>query len=350
MRCPGSISLPVNTRQPAYTERREDTRLRATGQCVPPDLTMDHPHTHHAAAHAAGDRLRTAFLLTLAILGVEAVTGYLANSLALMSDAGHILTDAIALALAWFATRLSGRPPDERNTFGYQRSGILAALTNAAILLVIAAFVAFEAVTRLQHPQHVAGGLVIAAAALAIAVNGYIAGGLHHAGDENLNIRAALLHVVGDIAASLGVVVAGIIILIWHAYLVDPLLSLLIALLIAYGAWQIVRDTVTILMEGIPRGIDLDRVRTAMLEVPGVENVHDLHVWALSDGFRLLTAHVTVPEQTLSEAANLLADLKLMLRRRFHIEHATIEVECLDCRIPQRRPIQLHEQPGNRGL
>lgn len=295
-------------------------------------------HSHPVAA----SRLRTAFLLTLAILAIEAVTGYLSNSLALLSDAGHILTDAVALGLAWFAARLATRPADRRNTFGYQRGGILAALLNAALLLVITVFVAVEAVMRLGRPEHVAGGPVIVAALLAIVVNTYIAVGLRGEREDNLNVRAALLHVVGDIAASIGVVVAGVVILVWHAYLADPVLSLAIAALIAYGTWRLVRDTVSILMEGTPRDVDLEALREAMGEVPGVEEVHDLHVWALSDGFRLLTAHVSVPDQPISDSANLVADLKLLLQRRFHIEHATIEVECADCTAPRRRPIQFH--------
>jgi cobalt-zinc-cadmium efflux system protein len=289
-----------------------------------------------------------ALLLTSGIFVIEAVAGYFANSLALISDAGHILTDAFALGLAWYAMHLLERPPNARNTFGYQRGGILAALVNAGVLLLVAVFVAIEAVNRLQHMQHVVGGLVIASAAVAVLVNSAIAYALRGEGDDNLNVRAAMFHVLSDIGASLAVMVAGTVILLWHAYLVDPILSLLIALFIAFGAWQIVRDTVSILMEGTPRGVELDELSEAMRELPGVLEVHDLHVWALSDGFRLLSAHVEVPDQSLGDTAALVSDLKLMLRRRFHIEHATIEVECVDCRIPQRRPIQLHTRGERR--
>ena len=288
-------------------------------------------HVHDAHGHHQTTSLRTAFVLTIVILVVEAVVGYRANSLALMSDAGHILTDAFALGLAWWAAHLAELPPDEANTFGYRRGGILAALGNAALLLVVAVAVAIEAAFRLHRPERVSGGLVIAGAVLALAINAYIA----------LSLRAG--HVIGDMAASVGVVISGVVIVIWRAYGVDPVLSLLIAGLIGFGAWQIVRDTIAILMEGTPRGVDLAQMQEAMLQVPGVQGVHDLHVWALSDGFRLLTAHVHVPEQSLVEAANLLADLKLLLSLRFHIEHATLEVECIDCRVPQRRPIRLHE-------
>lgn len=309
---------------------------RATAQRI------DRPgHTHSHLAE--GSALRTALLLTIVVLIIEVVVGYRANSLALVSDAGHILTDVFALGLAWFASRLSARPGDERNTFGYRRSGILAALINAAVLLLITVFIALEAVMRIRHPQHVSGGLVIGGALLAIGVNAYIAWRLHAAEQGNLNIRAALLHVVGDIGASIGVATSGSLVVLWSVYWADPALSLLIAVLIAYGSWQLVRDTVTILMEGTPRGVDLDRLRAAMLEVPGVEEVHDLHVWSLSDGYRLLSAHVSVPEQSLADAADLLADLKLLLRRRFHIEHATIEPECIDCRAPRPRRIQFED-------
>lgn len=300
-------------------------------------------HQDHAH-HMEGGALRLAFFLTIGILVIEGVAGYLANSLALMSDAGHILTDAVALGLAWFATRLSGLPPDKSNTFGYRRSGILAALVNAVILIIVALVVLVEGVLRLRNPEHVAGGTVIVAAAGAILVNSYIAFALQRQEEDNVNIHAALLHVVGDIAASIGVIVAGVLVLFWRVYWADPVISLLIGVLISYGAWRIVLATLTILMEGTPRDIDLDRVEAAMREVPGVEDVHDLHVWALSDGFRLLSAHVTTPDQSLSDAANLLTDVKMVLNRRFHIDHATIEVECVDCRVPQRRAIALHER------
>jgi cobalt-zinc-cadmium efflux system protein len=299
-----------------------------------------HVATHSHPHNLIGSRLRRAFLLTIVVLVVEVFAGYVANSLALVSDAGHIFTDAFSLGLAWFATRLSARPPDERNTFGYHRSGILAALVNASVLLLITGAIAVEAIIRLQHPEHVAGGVVIGAALVALAVNSYIAIELRADGVVNLNVRAALLHVVGDIVASGGVVLVGLAILLWHLNALDPVLSLAIAVLIAYGAWQIVRDGTSILMESAPAGLDPDEIRAAMLEVPGAEDIHDLHVWALADGYHLLSAHVSVPDQSLSDSANLLANLKLLLRRRFHIDHATIELECVDCTLPLHRPIR----------
>lgn len=297
-----------------------------------------HTHEHHLVGRA----LRTAFLLTGIILIVEVGAGYLSHSLALMSDAGHILTDVAALGIAWFVAHLSQKPATEQHTFGYQRGRILAALANAAVLLVVAVIVAIEAVVRLEHPQPVKGAIVIVAALLAIAVNTYIAVVLHQHHEGDINVRSALLHVVSDIGASAGVVVAGAFALTLRWYVVDPIVSILISVLIAYGAWQIIQDTLVILMEGAPRGLDLTKVRNAMLEVPGVEDVHDLHIWALSDGYRLLSAHVKIPDQALADTSTLLSDIKFLLQTRFHIEHATIEPECLDCRVPPRRVIRLH--------
>jgi cobalt-zinc-cadmium efflux system protein len=294
-----------------------------------------HDHDHALA----GRKLGIALGLTLLILLVEVVAGWAAQSLALLSDAAHIVTDIFALGLAWIATRLTRMPSNERSTFGHQRSGILAALANSLLLLGLTIVIVVEAVMRLQNPTTVAGGLVMAAATLAILVNSGIALTLRGAGHHNVNVRAALLHVVSDIAASVGVLVAGLVELLWHVARADSIASLLIAGLIAYGAWQIVRETVTILMERAPSDVELDRLRRAMLDVPGVLDVHDLHVWSLSDGYRLLSAHVSVPDQSIGDAANLVSDIKAVLRNRFAIEHATIETECADCRQPQRRPI-----------
>ena len=195
-----------------------------------------------------GRRLRLAFLLTLIILVVEAVSGVAAHSLALLSDAGHILTDAFALGLAWFAVEQARRPSDSSRTYGYHRAGILAALVNGATLILVVGAIAFEATRRLQHPQAVRGGLVIAAALVALAVNGFITLNLRHA-SRDLNVRAAMLHVIGDVAASVGVAIAGGVILLTGWLPVDPLLSLAIAALVAYGAWNVVRTTIHILLE-----------------------------------------------------------------------------------------------------
>jgi cobalt-zinc-cadmium efflux system protein len=286
-----------------------------------------HDHGHGPA----GSRLGLAFLLTLAILGIELAAGLASQSLALLSDAGHILTDAIALGLAWLAVAQARRPADNRRTYGYQRVGILTALLNGATLLAIVAAIAYEAVRRLQHPQPVRGGIVIAAAALAIAVNAFIGLSLRGAGDD-LNVRAALLHVVGDLAASAGVMVAGAVVLLTGWLPADPLLSLAIAALIALGAWRIVHRTVHILLEGTPAGLDLAAVRREIEAHEGVTSVHDLHVWALSSEAVVLSCHLVVADERMADAEHRMRGLKRRLSRRFAIEHTTIQLEsCHPC-------------------
>jgi cobalt-zinc-cadmium efflux system protein len=280
---------------------------------------------------ARGATLKRALLLTIAILAVELAGGLLSHSLALLSDAGHVLTDVFALGLAWFAVEQSKRPADQRRSYGYQRVSILAALVNAVTLIVIVVAIAFEAVRRLLAPEPVTGGIVIVSALIGIAVNTYVILGLR--GDtKSLNIRAAFLHVAGDIGASAGVVVAGVVILLTGWLYIDPLLSLGIAALIAFGAWGIVRETVNLLMEGTPKEIDLAKVTREITSTERVTDVHDLHVWALSPEQMALSVHVVVGECPLSDAEHLVRDLEQRLCSRFDIGHTTIQVEnCHPC-------------------
>jgi cobalt-zinc-cadmium efflux system protein len=278
-----------------------------------------------------GAILRRALVLTVVILVVELAGGLLSHSLALLSDAGHVLTDVFALGLAWFAVNQARRPADERRSYGYQRVSILAALVNAVTLIVIVVAIAYEAVHRLMAPQPVQGGIVIVSALIGIAVNSYVIFGLR-GNARSLNIRAAFLHVAGDIGASAGVVVAGAVILLTGWLYIDPLLSLAIAGLIAFGAWGIVRETVNLLMEGTPREIDLDAVTSEIAATDQVTSVHDLHVWALSSDETALSVHVVVGDCPLRDAEHLVRDLELRLCSRFEIGHTTIQVEsCHPC-------------------
>lgn len=276
-------------------------------------------------------RLRLALGLTLVVLVVELAGGLLSHSLAVLSDAGHVLTDVFALGLAWFAVEQSKRPADRRRSYGYQRAGIVAALLNSAVLIVVVLAIAVEAVRRLVAPEPVQGGLVIATALAAIAINGFVILALR--GDRrNLNLRAALLHVTGDVAASAGVVVAGLVILFTGWLYIDPILSLAIAGLIAYGAWGIVRDTVNLLMEGTPGGIDLAAVTSEIEHDKAVKSVHDLHVWALSPESVALSAHVVIDDLSLPDAEHLMRDVEQRLCAKFAIGHSTIQVEsCHPC-------------------
>jgi cobalt-zinc-cadmium efflux system protein len=280
---------------------------------------------------AGGEKLRLALGLTLGILLIELAGGLYSHSLALLSDAGHVLTDVFALGLAWFAVEQSKRPADQRRSYGYQRVGILAALLNAVTLIVIVLAIAFEAVRRLLAPEPVQGGVVIATAVVAIAINTFVILTLRGSG-RNLNLRAAMLHVTGDVAASVGVVIAGLVILVSGWLYIDPILSLAIAALIAYGAWRIVRETVNLLMEGTPSEVDLKALTDEIAHTPAVTQLHDLHVWALSSESMALSAHIVIPDSSLADAEHVVRDIEGRLCERFAIGHSTIQVEsCHPC-------------------
>lgn len=298
-------------------------------------------HGHNHAHGMTGKRLRNAFFLTMVILLVELAGGLISHSLALLSDAGHVLTDIFALGLAWFATGQAERPADARKTFGYHRTGILAAMANAVTLILIVVAILYEAFDRLQHPQKVEPALLFVSASVGIVVNLYIAFGLRAEHDDNLNIRAATLHVVGDIGASVGVIVGGLILLATGWYAIDPLISLLIAALIARGAWSILGETVEILMEATPRGMDVVQLSHEVLTVPGITDVHDLHVWSIAGGMHALSAHVQVEDNCpLSACDDLLAEINQLLARVYSISHTTIQFE-YDC-CERREPDNLY--------
>jgi cobalt-zinc-cadmium efflux system protein len=271
--------------------------------------------------------LRLGFYLTLLLLTVEIAGGLISHSLALLSDAGHMLTDAAALGLAWFAAVQASRPANERRTFGYHRVGILSALINGLTLVLIAAGISVEAYRRFGHPQRVEPGVMIAAAALAIGINLYIGRGLHAAGHGNLNARAAALHVFGDVGASVGVILGAVAIVLTGATWVDPLVSVLIAVLIAFGALRLILEAGNILMESAPRGVSVPDLVRDMLRVPGVHDVHDLHVWSIASGMLALSCHCVIDDLPPSDSAPTLDRITDMLRNDFGITHSTIQFE-----------------------
>ncbi|HZS94981.1 MAG TPA: cation diffusion facilitator family transporter [Chloroflexota bacterium] len=284
-------------------------------------------HQHRST----GERLRLAFFLTLIILAIELAGGVLSHSLALLSDAGHVFTDIIALGLAWFAAVQAGRPADASRTFGYHRTGILAALANAATLIAIVAIIAVEAINRLQNPVTVTPGLMAIAAAAGIAVNLYIGYSLTRSETENLNVRAATLHVFGDVASSGAVIAGAVVVYLTGWYPIDPLISLFVAAVIARGAWSILRDTLRILMESAPSDLDVSEMVADMRREPGIESVHDLHVWSLAGGMTYLTAHVQVTDGLLSQHDRLVGDLDCLLRDKYRIGHTTLQLESVCC-------------------
>jgi cobalt-zinc-cadmium efflux system protein len=282
-----------------------------------------HSHSHQLSR----EKLRLGFYLTLLLLTVEIAGGLISHSLALLSDAGHMLTDAAALGLAWFAAVQASRPANERRTFGYHRVGILSALINGLTLVLIAGGISVEAYRRFGHPQKVAPGVMIAAALLAIGINLYIGRGLHAAGHGNLNARAAALHVFGDVGASVGVIVGAVAIALTGATWVDPLVSVLIAVLIAFGALRLILEAGNILMESAPRGVSVPDLVRDMLRVPGVHDVHDLHVWSIASGMLALSCHCVIDDLPPSDSAPTLDRITDMLRNDFGITHSTIQFE-----------------------
>jgi len=294
---------------------------------------MSDGYDHKPASDA---QLRTAFFLSVVILAVELAGGLISHSLALLSDAGHVLTDLFALGLAWLATVAAQRPADASKTYGYHRTGILAALVNALTLILIVGVIAYEAIRRLQEPPTVTPTLMFASAVVGIAINLYIGLGLRGRSDGNVNVRAAMLHVFGDVAASVGVVIAGGVILLTRWYPADAVISLAIAALIAKGAWDLMRETIDILMESTPKDLNLALLVRDVVGVPGVSDVHDLHVWSIAGGVNALSAHLQIEgNRQLSDCDTLLERINRVLAERYRITHSTIQFECANCD-PQR--------------
>lgn len=286
---------------------------------------------HREAARHTSRRLRLAFGLSCAILVAQLVGGVLANSLALLSDAGHVFTDIVALGLAWFASVQALRPATSSRTFGFHRAGILAALANALMLVAVALFITWEAVQRLQDPQPVESTLMLGVGVLGLGANLYVAYLLHGDPTENLNVRSALLHVIGDILSSVAVVVGAAVILLTGLYFVDSLLSVLIALVIVGGAWSIVMETVNILMEGTPKGINLERLVQDLQDAPGVVDAHDIHVWSLAAGVHAMSGHIVIEDRALSDSGLVLQGLRELLAAKYGIDHITIQLEHRSC-------------------
>ncbi len=288
-----------------------------------------HPHSadpdhHHAPRRkAAGERraLRVALALTAGFACVEAFGGWWAGSLALLSDAGHMVTDVAALAIALFAQHLSERPPSRRASYGYARAEVLAAFINALLMLLVVGCIAFEATRRLLSPTPVSGAIVVAVAAAGLAVNVLCAWML--ASGSSLNSRAAMVHVLGDMAASVAALVSGAVIATTGWLPIDPLLSLFVAVLILRSTWLLLKATTPILMEGVPAHLSYDEIGRALTRVPGVATVHDLHVWHMSSERAALSAHLLIRDA--AEWPDTLVAAQRLLAERFGIDHVTLQ-------------------------
>lgn len=295
-------------------------------------------HAHHSHSHGRAEdarRLTIALVLAASYMGAEVVGGLISGSLALLADAGHMLSDAASLALALMAMRLAKRPAPARFTWGAHRAEVLAALVNATALVVIAVFVVIEALERLSDPPDVQGHVLMAIAAGGLVVNLLAMWVLHGRRDASLNMRGAWLHVATDALGSVQALVAGALIWGFGWVWADAVASVLIAVLVAWSAWSLLRETVAVLMEGAPAGIDPGEVRAALREFDGVRDVGDLHVWTITSGLVALSAHLHVDVGV--SGRDLLATLRRHLHDRFGIEHVTVQLDelgCENCHLP----------------
>jgi cobalt-zinc-cadmium efflux system protein len=287
-------------------------------------------------AHNGGDPVRTSRILKLAMavtgayIVLLAIAGVKAHSLALLSEAGHNLSDFFALALSWVAVYFSTRPPSARRTYGYQRAGVLAAFINAMTLVVIAFYIFYEAAYRLYQPQPVHPGLMMWVAAVGIVVNAGIAWALVRGGSD-VNIRSAFIHMFGDTLSTAAVLVGGWFIALTGRNWIDPALSFGIGALILWSSFGIIRETLNILLEGTPKGIELARIEDAVRAVAGVNDVHDLHVWSLGSETHALSCHISIADIPPSESERILRAVREVLDHDFHIDHTTIQFEHVVC-------------------
>ena len=290
---------------------------------------MSHDHDHHGIE--VSQKLLAATLFTILFVGVEIVAGYRAHSLALISDAFHNFTDAVALVIAFVAVRLERRPPTDEKSFGYQRAGILAAFINAGTLVALTAYIVIEAVQRFQKPEPVASTPMLVVAIAALVLNSAITFSLHREGKHDVNIRSAVVHMLGDAISSLGIIGAAILIRVTASPRWDSIISIAIGALILWSSWGILRETVNLLLEGTPSGIDPTDVTRALGEIDGVHGVHHLHIWALGPSRPALSCHLMVGDVPVRSTAAMLDQVTSMLHLRYGIVHATVQFEFAIC-------------------
>ncbi len=289
-----------------------------------------HGHHHgHAHEHAAGNRkgLTIALIITGGIMILEFVGGLLTNSLALLSDSAHMLSDTAAIALSLAAFWFAARPPSANKSYGYYRFEILAALFNGLTLFVMAGFIVFEAYERFIDPPEVAGGTMMVIALVGLAANLISAWSLMRKSDikGNINVRSAYLHILGDALGSVGAILAGLLMLLFDWYIADPIISVIVALLILRSAWQVVNHTIHILMEGTPAAIDAREVEETLLAIRGVKDLHDLHIWTITSGLDSLSCHLIIEDD--QDCQVVLQEAIRRIEERFRIQHTTIQIE-----------------------
>lgn len=287
----------------------------------------DHEHHyghHHHGAGSAKHVLLISLVIILCFAAVEAVGGWWSGSLALMSDAGHMFTDSLALGIAAFAAWVAQRPPSAKHSYGLGRAEVVAAWVSSLIVLIVSIAVIVEAIERVRSPRPISGTAVMVIGALGLLVNLFVAWMLSH-GEQNLNIRAAMLHVLSDMLGSAAALISGAVIYFTGWVLIDPILSIFICILILISGWQLLRESLSILMEGVPGHLDLTEVGKLMAQVPNVHSIHDLHIWTVSSGVVMLSAHIQI--KVMVEWEITLASLRKLLLDRYNIDHVTLQPE-----------------------
>jgi len=306
-----------------------------------------HMHLGHSAGERTSKVLKVSLAVTLAYIVLLVVAGIRSHSLALLSEAGHNLTDLMALLLSLVAVYLHARPPSATKTYGWHRAGVLAALVNAGSLVVVSFFIFYEAFRRLQHPEHIRAGVMIWVAAAGVVMNGVIALLLYRS-DRDVNIRSALLHEIGDTVSTAAVIVGGWAILATGHYWIDSTLSFGIGALILWSGFGIIRETLNILLEGTPSGVKLDLVEKEIRTVEGVHDVHDLHVWSIGSETHALSCHISIADIPPSVSERILRDVKERLHSQFHIDHTTIQFEHVVCEVAHGCLIPVSEEHEHR--
>jgi cobalt-zinc-cadmium efflux system protein len=294
--------------------------------------TNSHIHSHlREATKQTTAGLSLSLFLTLAFIFIEAGAGIFANSLALLTDAAHNLTDVIALGLTWFAVSITAQPANAQKTYGYHRAGILVALLNSTTLVLISLGIFYEAYHRFINPPEVQSGVLIGVGLIAVIINLITALLLHRGSQSDLNLRSAFIHLMGDVVSTVGAVIAGIFIYFTNANWLDPFVSVLIGFLILYNAWGILRDAMDILLEATPRDIDIKHMVDDIVQVDGVLGVHDIHVWSLTQSLRTMSAHILTEDLPISSGVNIQRQINEIVFHRYKIAHATLQLECVDC-------------------
>jgi cobalt-zinc-cadmium efflux system protein len=288
-------------------------------------------HQHAEDRKNAGRPLWITLVVVLVIMVAEVVGGLLSNSLALLGDAGHMLTDALALGLSLFALALARRPATDRRTFGYHRTEIMAALANGVVLILVSVVIFYEAYQRFANRPDINTPVMLAVAGIGLAANAVGMLVLRRSSKGSLNIRAAFWHIIGDTLSSVGVIIAGVIILFTGWTVVDPILACVIGVVILWGAFRIVKESTDVLLESVPAGIRLEEVEAAVKEVDGVADIHDVHIWTITSGIFALSAHVRVDDLMVSASNDVVVGIDAVLERRFNITHATLQLECDAC-------------------